>query len=231
MENDLGADLEWIAVAHHNTEHPQVHMVIRGVGSDGQSLRFKRDYVKHGIRSIAEDICTRQLGYRTGRDAAEAERRENDEPRFTSLDRAILREAQESPPGPDSSYLIVMKNPAQAGLNGSARLHLNHVVARLAVLQRIGLVESTAPHTWHVRYDIEEVLRAMQRASDRQKTLAANGVSVSDRRLPTEILDMRQLTAVEGPILVHGQDEHSGQNYLMLEGTDAKGLPQHKVYH
>jgi type IV secretory pathway VirD2 relaxase len=199
-----------------------IWMAIRGVRSDGQPLRLKRDYVKHGIRGIAEDLCTRQLGYRTSRDAAEAERREIGEPRFTSLDRALLRGAQKSTPGPDSSYLIVVKNPAQAGLNDSARLHLNHVAARLAVLRRMGLAELTAPHTWHVRCDVEEVLRAMQRVNDRQKTLAAHSVAMSDERLPIEILDMRQLAAVEGRILVHGQDEQSGQNYLMVEGTDAK---------
>lgn len=191
-------------------------------GKDGQSLRFKRDYVKHGIRGIAEDICTRQLGYRTSRDAAEAERREIGESRLTSLDRALLREAQKSTPGPESSYFIVVKNPAQAGLNDAARLHLNHVVARLAVLQRMGLAESTAANTWHVRYDVEEVLRAMQRVSDRQKTLTAHGVPMLDERLPIEMLDMRQLTAVEGRILVHGQDDESGQNYLIIEGADAK---------
>jgi hypothetical protein len=228
MENDLGTDLEWIAVAHHNTEHPHLHLVIRGVGNDGQSLRFKRDYVKHGIRGIAEDICTRQLGYRTSRDAMEAERREIGEPRFTSLDRAILRDAQKSAPGPDSSYLIIVKNPAQKGLNESARLHLNHVAARLAVLQRMGLAESTAPHTWRFRYDVEEVLRAMQRVSDRQKTLTAHGVPMWDERMPIQMLDMRQLTAVEGRILVHGLDEESGQNYLILEGTDAE---VHFVYY
>jgi len=222
MENDLGTDLEWIAVAHHNTEHPHLHMVIRGVGSDGRPIRLKRDYIKHGIRDIAEDICTRQIGYRTSRDAADAERREIGEPRFTSLDRAILREAQKSPPGPESSYFIVVKNPALAGLNDAARLHLNHVVARLAVLQRMGLAELAAPHTWHVRYDVEESFEPCRRARDRQKTLAAHGVPVSDERLQTEMLDMRQLTAVEGRILVHGQDEQSGQNYLILEGTDAQ---------
>lgn len=180
--------------------------------------------MKHGIRGIAEDICTRQLGYRTSRDAAEAERREIGENRFTSLelDRAILHEAQKSVPGPDSSYLILVKNPAQKGLNESARVHLNRVIARLAVLQRMGLAESSMPHTWHVRYDVEDVLRAMQRASDRQKTLTAHGVPMSDERLPIEILDVRQLTAVEGRVLVHGQDEQSGQSYLILEGTDAK---------
>ena len=63
MEEDLGTDLEWIAVKHHNTEHPHVHIVVRGVRGDGQSLRLSRDYVQQGIRSIAQDLCTRQLGY------------------------------------------------------------------------------------------------------------------------------------------------------------------------
>jgi len=52
----------------------------------------------------------------------------------------------------------------------------------------------------------------MQRSSDRQKMLAAHGVPISDERL-IEILDMRRLTAVEGRIPVHGQDEQSRQNY------------------
>ena len=105
MEEDLGTDLEWVAVEHHNTEHPHVHVVVRGVRSDGQPLRLSRDYVKHGIRGIAADLCTRQLGYRTQRDAAEAERREITEERFTSLDRRLLRDAQEisSDLGPHTS--------------------------------------------------------------------------------------------------------------------------------
>jgi type IV secretory pathway VirD2 relaxase len=222
MAKDLGTELEWIAVQHHNTEHPHVHMVIRGVASEGQPLQLRREYVQHRIRGIAEDMCTRQLGYRTSRDAAESERREINEPRFTSLDRAILREAQKSASKQDSSYLIIPTNPAQTSLNESARLHLNHVIARLVVLQHMGLAESTAPQTWHLRYDVEEVLRAMQRVSDRQKTLAAHGVPMSDERLPIEMLDMRRLMPVEGRILVHGQDEQSGQSYLMLEGTNAK---------
>src|SRR5215472_16435649 len=89
---DLGTNLEWVAVPHYNTEHPHVHMAIRGMKSDGQPLHFDRDYIRHGIREMAEDLCTRQLGYRTGLDAAHAERREISEARFTSLDRLILRD-------------------------------------------------------------------------------------------------------------------------------------------
>jgi type IV secretory pathway VirD2 relaxase len=219
---DLGTHLEWVAVTHHNTEHPHVHVAIRGVRRDGQPLQFRRDYLKHGVREIAQDLCTRQIGYRTSHDALEAERREIGERRFTSLDRAILRDALRDTERADSTHFTVIKSPSETGLAESSRLHFKHIVARLAVLQRMGLADTAGPNTWHVRREFDEILRAMQRTADRQKTLAAHGVAISDSRLPIGVLDMEKVTAVEGRILVHGQDEHSGRNYLMLEGTDAK---------
>jgi type IV secretory pathway VirD2 relaxase len=222
MAVDLGTTLEWVAVAHYNTEHPHVHMVMRGIRSDGQPLQFRREYLKYGIREITEDLCTRQIGYRTLHDAAEAERREISEKRFTSLDRAILRDADQGPQAPDSAKLTVVKNPVEAGLADSARSHSRHIVSRLAVLQRMGLAEPAGANTWHVRRDFEQILRAMQRTTDRQRTLAAHGISMSDDRLPIDVLDVRTFTAVEGRILVHGQDEQAGRSYLMLDGTDAK---------
>jgi hypothetical protein len=62
----------------------------------------------------------------------------------------------------------------------------------------------------------------MQRTTDRQRTLAAHGVVMSDERLPIEVLDPAQMTSIEGRVLVHGQDEQTGRNYLMLEGTDSR---------
>ena len=79
-----------------------------------------------------------------------------------------------------------------------------------------------------MRRDFESILRAMQRTSDRQKMLSAHGVLMSDERLPIEMLDRRQMTTVEGRVLVHGEDEASGRNYLMLEGTDVK---VHLIHH
>jgi type IV secretory pathway VirD2 relaxase len=212
---DLGTDLEWVAVPHYNTEHPHIHMAIRGMKSHGQPLHFDRDYIRHGIREIAEDLCTRQLGYRTGLDAAEAQRREISEARFTSLDRLILRDAADTTR--DAPYVMVATNRAKS--SDSTRLNR---ISRLRVLQRMGLAKSDGLNTWYVRRDIEEVLRAMQRTRDRQKTLAAHGVPVSDERLPIVVLDTHQFRMAEGRVLVHGQDEDSGRNYLMLEGTDAK---------
>lgn len=222
MEDDLGTALEWAAVAHHNTEHPHVHIVVRGRIHDGDALRLSRQYVQNGIREIAGDLCTRQLGYRTELDAAEAERREITETRFTSLDRRLLKDAPGIGSDAEPQYFAVTRNPLQTGLTETARLHAKHEAARLAVLGRMGLAEPTGSNTWRVRRDFEQILRAMQRTADRQRTLAAHGVVMSDERLPIEVLTPAQITSVEGRVLVHGQDEQTGRNYLMLEGTDAK---------
>jgi type IV secretory pathway VirD2 relaxase len=222
MEKDLGTELEWVAVEHHNTEHPHIHMVVRGIRSDGGPLRLSRNYVQQGIRGVVEDLCTRQLGYRTELDAIESERREITEKRFTSIDRRFQTDASDIRLDLGPHYFSVIRNPLQVDLNEAARVRARHEAARLAVLERMGLAESSGSSAWRVRRDFEQILRAMQRTTDRQKTLAAHGVVMSDSRLVIEVLDSIKMTSIEGRVLVHGQDEQSGRNYLMLEATDAK---------
>jgi len=113
MEKDLDTGLEWIAVEHHNTEHPHVHVVARGLRTGGSSLRMSRDYIQQGIRSAAEHLCTRQLGFRSELDAADAERREISESGFTSLDRRIMREASNTNADFGPEYFEVVRNPTE----------------------------------------------------------------------------------------------------------------------
>jgi hypothetical protein len=55
MESDLGTRLDWVGIAHWNTDNPHVHLVVRGVADDGSDLVISRDYISHGLRSRAED--------------------------------------------------------------------------------------------------------------------------------------------------------------------------------
>ena len=48
-----------VAATHHNTEHPHIHVALRGVDRDGHALRLHRDFIKQGMREIAEDLCLR----------------------------------------------------------------------------------------------------------------------------------------------------------------------------
>jgi hypothetical protein len=186
---------------------------------------MSREYIQQGIRNAAEYLCTRQIGFRTELDAAEAERSEISESRFTSLDRRIMREASNPNADFGPQYFEVVRNTTGPGLNETARMRTHHEASRLAVLHRMGLAESTGGASWLVRRDCEQVLRAMQRSADRQKTLVAHGALLSDDRLLMTTLDVRDLTSIEGRILVHGEEEASGRSYLMLEGTDGQ------VYH
>jgi len=227
IQTDLALPLEWIAVAHYNTEHPHVHIALRGVGAENGQVRLSRDYIRGGIREVAENLCTRQLGYRAEFDAADAQRREVHQHRYTSLDRAIQRDADNSRE-PNSPFFAVTKDPGRAGLGPTMSLTERRAAERLMVLSSMGLAEQTGSKTWRVRRDFENVLRAMQRSADWQKTLGAHGALRSDEKLSLNMLDLRDLTTVEGRILVHGEDENSGRGYLMLEGTDAR---VHYVYY
>jgi len=216
MERDLKTELEWVAVIHYNTEHPHAHIALRGVDGRGQPLRLPREYVKSGIRSRAEDLLTKELGHRTVADAIEAQRREVNQFRFTSLDRMIQRQ---NPAQAD--YFVVQCDPAQPRVGSFSRMQ-QHLAARLAQLERMELAEGLGESLWRVRGDFAEVLRMMQRTRDRQRVLAAHGGLLSDERLPLAMTDFRELTQLEGRVLAHGQDEYSGRMYLMMEGVDGK---------
>ena len=223
MEQDLGTTLEWVAVAHFNTSHPHVHIALRGITDRGQALHLERDYIRLGIRRHAEDLCMAQLGYRTGLDAEEAQRREIDQCRYTSLDRLIHRNAQsEGGTTEGGSHFRITVDPSASALRGFLNVQQHHVSARLLVLEKMGLAEPGGSGTWHVRRDFEDVLRAMQRASDHQKTLVAHGALLSDQRLPLQVTPLVSIGDLEGRVVGHGQDDSTGRAYVLIEGTDAK---------
>ena len=234
MEQDLGTKLEWVAVPHFNTEHPHVHVALRGIRDDGTPLQLDRDYIRSGIRTHAEDLCTRQLGLRSSLDAFEAEQREVTARRYTSLDRHISRSAAESEVGatPADPTRFISEPCSPVGvLSPRAFDRAQHVAARLGVLRTMGLAEEIGPNKWSVRRDFGTVLKAMQVAGDRQKTLAAHGALLSDPRLQIAVLDQRKLSTVEGRVLAHGEEESgnaAGRHYMLLEGTDAR---VHLIYH
>ena len=222
MERDLGTQLEWIAAVHRNTEHPHVHIAVRGVDGEGRPLRLPREYIRAGLRGRAEEIATEALGYRTPAHAQEAQRREIVQNRYTSLDRILQRSNDGS-----STHFEVTANPNDDALE-SAQILQKHVAARLMHLQTMGLAEFVVGHKWRVQADFEKVLRTLQQSGDRQKMLAAHGALVSDKRLPLQVTTLRQLQSVAGRVLLHTEDEQTGKRYMLVEGTDGK---VHLIYH
>jgi len=220
VQADLHTPLEWVAVAHFNTEHPHVHVALRGLDASGEEFRLDREYVKNGLRSVAQHFATVQLGYRTEQDAAVALRRQVPVQRFTPLDRLIVARAQ-TLDGVSGDFRVVA-DPTRPGLGRFAAVREQSLAARLMTLETMGLARADGPHEWQVRPDLETALKAMKRAADLQKTLAAHGALLSDQRLQLSAPNWRDITSVEGRVLSHGEDEESGSRYLLLEGTDGR---------
>jgi len=164
LSQELGSEVEWVAVAHFNTGHPHVHVAIRGVTATG-NLRLPRDMIKHSIRRHAEDICTEQLGFRTINDAIESERREVNALHVTGLDREIQKRMT-----PTNGEFAELDLPPASGTD-HRQLHGNHLAARLHFLAKLDLAEPKAQNRWRVTQDFHQKLRGLQRQNDRQRCL------------------------------------------------------------
>src|ERR1019366_3099766 len=53
MEQDLGTALEWVGVAHYNTDNPHIHLLVRGKAAGGGDLVMNREYISYGLRAQA----------------------------------------------------------------------------------------------------------------------------------------------------------------------------------
>jgi type IV secretory pathway VirD2 relaxase len=92
VERDLGVKLDWLAVDHHNTDNPHVHVIVRGVRRDGAELLLPREYVSHGLREAARDVATSILGERSLADERLKLEREARSHSLNRLDRALEKE-------------------------------------------------------------------------------------------------------------------------------------------
>lgn len=151
-ERDLGTRLEWTAVAHHNTPHPHVHILVRG----RTDLVISRDYIGQGLRARASRLVTLELGPRTERDIDQALAKEVEAERFTRLDRVLVAEASKH------EGVIDLRRD----LDGASRLHRDVQLARIRKLERLGLAESLGPAAWSLKPHLEARLRELGERDD-----------------------------------------------------------------
>ncbi len=153
VDRDLGRKLEWAAVNHYDTEHPHVHVVIRGVDRDGQELRLDRGYISNGIRVRAQELATQELGPRLELDVRRAQAKEVTQERFTSLDRELERRARDQ--------RIDVQSATTRG-----RVDASHLVARLEHLEGLGLAERVSPTSWNLPEGWQQRLRELGSRGD-----------------------------------------------------------------
>jgi type IV secretory pathway VirD2 relaxase len=220
VEKDLGQRLEWAAVNHHDTGHPHVHIVVRGVDARGREVRFDREYISNGLRFRAQELATLELGPRTDLEVRQERTQEITQERYTSLDRELARRAQANVVelrGPTS-------RPGRGGIDDST------LVARLQELETLRLAERASPTSWALVDRWDEHLKAMGARGDiiKQMHLALHGdpsryriVGAGQAIEPTPS-DPRG--TLHGRIVSKGlSDELAGRYYAIIETPGGTG--------
>ncbi|OYY87259.1 MAG: type VI secretion protein [Rhizobiales bacterium 24-66-13] len=214
MEKDLGTKLDWVAVDHWNTEHPHVHLIVRGVRDDGQDLVISRDYIKEGMRDRARELITQELGPRTDVDIRRTLESQIETERWTQLDRQLVRDA-------GKSGIIDLAPRADRQPDEFHALK----VGRLRTLEILGVAGQVGHSQWFIRPEAESVLRELGERGDiikrMHRALTERGIERGSASyvLAGESLDV----PVVGRLLERGlDDELKGTAYAVVDGVDGR---------
>ncbi|WP_346913158.1 DUF3363 domain-containing protein [uncultured Roseibium sp.] len=214
MEKDLGTDLDWVAVDHWNTEHPHVHLIVRGIRDDGEDLVISRDYIKEGMRDRARSLITLELGPRTDLDIRRDLESQIGADRWTQLDRQLAR---------DGRRTGVIDLAPQPGEQPDEFRALK--VGRLRKLETLGLAEQVGPGQWMIADNAEATLRELGERGDiikrMHRALTERGIErgSADYVLAAESLD----TPIVGRLVERGlDDELKGTAYAVVDGVDGR---------
>lgn len=214
MERDLGTKLDWIGIDHWNTEHPHVHILVRGVADDGENLVISRDYIRQGMRDRASDILTQTLGPRTDKDIRRTVERQIDTERWTQLDRQLVRDA-------DRLGIINLAPPGSHHPDEFLTLK----IGRLRKLERLGLASEIRPGQWTIAEEAETTLHALGERGDIIKRMHR---SISDHGVERGAADYvlaagQTAEPVIGRLLERGlDDELRGSAYAVVDGVDGR---------
>ena len=211
---DLGTELDWVAVDHWNTDNPHIHVLVRGVASDGADLVIDRGYISEGLRFRAEERVTLELGPRTELDIRTALEREVDAERWTSLDRQLERLGQ------DTAGLVDLRP------SGDADPEMRRLLlGRAAKLEQLGLAAREGPAVWALEPGAENTLRDLSVRNDIIKTMH-NAMSRDGGRFDVSALALHQDVPSEpviGRLVERGlHDELTGSAYAIVDGVDGR---------
>ncbi|KUR73176.1 type VI secretion protein [Novosphingobium fuchskuhlense] len=215
MQSDLGTRLDWVAVEHWNTEHPHVHLLVRGVDDTGGDLVIARDYISHGLRSRAEELTEIELGPKPEHEIRVALEKDITAERCTRLDRELRLAAD------DLGHLDL--RPDQTGIADPEIRRL--MVGRARHLETMGLARPISSGEWMLRPDAEERLRDLGQRGDIIKTmhqaLARRG---EERALADYVIDTgRSATPIVGRLIDRGlHNELTGEAYAVIDATDGR---------
>jgi type IV secretory pathway VirD2 relaxase len=212
-EKDLGTRLDWAAIDHWNTEHPHVHIIVRGVADNGQNLVISRDYIRQGMRGRAGELITRELGPKTELDIRRSLERQVEAERWTQIDRDLVRRQQRH-------GMIDMAPDPDARPDADLALKLG----RLRKLERLALADQIKPGLWVIADNAEPALRELGMRGDiikrMHRALQDRGI---ERGVSSYAVEAEAGQLIVGRLIERGlHDELTGSAYAIVDGIDGR---------
>ena len=208
---DLGTKLDWVAVDHHNTGHPHTHIIVRGKDERGKDLIIARDYISNGLRERACELVDLDLGPRTDNAIEQRLRAEVEQERLTSIDRAMLRDA-------DTDILVSCET--RGAFDHTIR------VGRLRKLERLGLATKVGATHWRLAPNLADTLRRMGERGDIIRTMQR---AYAERGSAPAIVDQliydpaKAGRPLVGRVVERGlSDEYADRHYVIVEAIDGR---------
>jgi len=212
---DLGTRLDWVAIDHWNTEHPHVHVLVRGRADDGRDLVISRDYISVGLRARAGDLVTRELGPRSELEVRQRLEGEVTAERWTRLDRVLAREA-------GAADGVIDLRPDRAAAGDPLR---EIRIGRIRNLERLGLAEPAGPARWILAADAEQRLRDLGERGDIIKRLHKSLTKDGATRAPSSwaLEGESHGEPITGRLIARGlDDELRGTAFAVVDGIDGR---------
>lgn len=214
IESDLGTKLDWVAVNHHNTGHPHVHVIVNGRATLGEDLVINGDYLANGIRERASELATLELGPVTEIEQRRKLMAEIDQDRLTRIDRAMIAEAEER-------TIDLRHEPDDPRGQSDRTMRLR----RLGKLEDMGLATEHAPGVWELSERLEPTLREMGERGGVIRTMHKALQAYGFERDPTsfQIHDGAPATPIIGRVIDKHLSDELGENLtLVVDGIDGR---------
>lgn len=149
---DLGEpSLPWMAVCHHDTDQPHIHVLIPGRRADGRDLVIPRQYVGYGFRARAQEVAQERLGELSRHEGEQRIWRETRADRLTAFDRRLIAKADAGNWVPDA----LGGDDVWSALTRGRLTHLE----KLGLAERLGAGFTLAP-------DMADRLQRLQASRD-----------------------------------------------------------------
>jgi len=210
MERDLGTKLDWVAVDHHNTGHPHTHIVIRGKDERDKDLIIARNYITSGMRRMASDLVTRQLGPRQDLEIARSQEAEVTKERFTGIDRRL------------ASKLIQGRIEISKAQGIYQRFERTLDIRRLRELEKLQLATPDGKMAWRMTEGWQGSLKSMGRRHDviRSMSQAMGNEQALGRMKIFDSSDADQKPILGRIKAIGPEDELRDTRFVVVEGLD-----------